>query len=112
MARRRDVKRRGVFERPKGSGVFWIRYHIHGREFREKVGGKQDAIDRYRQRKTQAREGILPQRQQDRLLSDFVVEFLDGERHRMRSFRDYARHGRVWSERFRGRTLRAILPLD
>src|SRR5262245_50702216 len=21
----------GVFERPKGSGIFWIRYHIHGR---------------------------------------------------------------------------------
>ena len=61
MARRRDVKQRGVFERPKGSGIFWIRYHIHGREFREKVGAKQDAIDRYRQRKTQARErGYCP----------------------------------------------------
>jgi site-specific recombinase XerD len=112
VARRRDVKQRGVFERPKGSGVFWIRYFVHGRERREKVGGKQEAIDRYRERKTQARDGTLPQRGGDRLLSDFVAEFLDGEKHRMRSFRDYARQGAVWSERFRGRTLRSILPLD
>jgi integrase len=28
MARRRDVKQRGVFERPKSSGVFWIRYYV------------------------------------------------------------------------------------
>ena len=89
--RRRLRSVRGVFERPKGSGVFWIRYYIHGREFREKIGAKQDAIDRYRQRKTQAREGILPQRQQDRLLSDFIAEYLDAERVRMRSFVSAAR---------------------
>jgi integrase len=112
VARRRDVKQRGVFERPKGSGVFWIRYHAHGRERREKIGGKQEAIDRYRERKTQARDGTLPQRSQDRLLSDFVAEYLDGEKARMRAFREYHRHGEVWSERFRGMTLRSILPLD
>ena len=106
------MKQRGVFERPKGSGIFWIRYHVHGRERREKVGGKQEAIDRYRERKTQARDGTLPQRSQDRLMSDFVTEYLDGERHRMRAFREYSRHGAAWSERFRGMTLRSILPMD
>jgi hypothetical protein len=90
VARRRDVKQRGVFERPKDSGIFWIRYYVHGRERREKIGGKQQAIDRYRERKTQARDGTLPQRAHDRLLSDFIAEYLEGERNRMRAFREYA----------------------
>ncbi len=110
--RRRDVKQRGVFERPKGSGVFWIRYYVHGHERREKVGSKQEAIDRYQQRKVEARNGTLPARGRDVLLSDFVTEYLATEKHRMRSFRNYERHGKVWSERFEGRTLRSILPID
>lgn len=110
--RRRDVKQRGVFDRPKGSGVYWIRYYVHGHERREKVGSKQDAIDRYRQRKTEARNGTLPARNREVLLSDFVTEYLANEKHRMRSFRNYERHGKVWSERFAGRTLRSILPID
>ena len=49
---------RGVFERPKGSGIYWIRYvdqwgYLH----REKVGPKSLAIAAYRKRKTQIREG-------------------------------------------------------
>lgn len=110
--RRRDVKQRGVFERPKGSGVFWIRYYVHGHERREKVGSKQEAIDRYQQRKVEARNGTLPARNRDILLSEFVTDYLANEKHRMRSFRNYERHGKVWSERFAGRTLRSILPID
>lgn len=110
--RRRDVKQRGVFERPKGSGVYWIRYYAHGYERREKVGTKQEAIDRYQQRKVEARNGTLPARNRDTLLSEFVTDYLANEKHRMRSFRNYERHGKVWSERFRGRTLRSILPID
>lgn len=110
--RRRDVKQRGVYERDEGSGVYWIRYSAHGRLHREKVGTKQEAIDRYQQRKVEARSGTLPTRGRDVLLSDFVTEYLATEEHRMRSFRNYERHGKVWSERFKGRTLRSILPLD
>ncbi len=110
--RRRDVKQRGVFERPKGSGVYWVRYHVRGREFREKVGTKQDAIDRYQLRKVQARDGTLPSRTPDTLFEDFVRDFLATEKHRMRSYGDYARYGARWSERFAGRTLRSILPMD
>jgi integrase len=110
--RRRDVKQRGVFERPKGSGIYWVRYYVRGHEFREKVGGKQEAIDRYQQRKVQARDGTLPSRTPDVLFADFVREYLANEKHRMRSFRNYERHGRVWCARFDGRTLRSILPLD
>ena len=45
-------------------------------------------------------------------LSDFIAEYLDAQRVRMRSFASAARHGRRWIARFKGRMLRAILPLD
>jgi len=35
---------RGLFQRPAGSGVWWIRYHDDaGREHREKAGTKSQA---------------------------------------------------------------------
>ncbi len=49
---------RGLFERPKGSGVWWIHYHdVDGRKHREKVGPKALARKRYMQRKTEITEG-------------------------------------------------------
>ena len=42
---------RGVFERPKGSGIWWIRYADEaGQIHREKVGMKQAAINIYQLR--------------------------------------------------------------
>ena len=44
---------RGVFERPKGSGIWWIRYADEaGQIHREKVGMKRTAINIYQLRKT------------------------------------------------------------
>ncbi len=49
---------RGIFERPKDSGVWWVRYaDAHGREHREKAGTKGMALALYRKRKTEALEG-------------------------------------------------------
>lgn len=49
---------KGVFERPSGSKVWWIRYiDASGRERREKAGSKSLAIQLYRKRKQQALEG-------------------------------------------------------
>ena len=48
---------RGVWERVSGSGIWWIRYRVEGKLKREKVGRKGDAIDLYRQRKSDARAG-------------------------------------------------------
>src|SRR5262249_24346647 len=50
---RRRRQSRGVFERPKGSGVWWVRYHDpHGREHRERVGPRV-AAEVYGKRKTE-----------------------------------------------------------
>lgn len=52
------MKPRGIFERPKDSGVWWICfYDADSRRHREKVGRKSMAIARYQQRKTEVREG-------------------------------------------------------
>ena len=51
-------KQRGIFERPKGSGVWWICYFDqYGRKHREKVGMKAAALTVYQQRKTEVRQG-------------------------------------------------------
>jgi integrase len=55
---RSTKKHRGIFERPRGSGIWWICYFDQfGRKHREKVGMKQSAIAAYQKRKTEVREG-------------------------------------------------------
>jgi site-specific recombinase XerD len=49
---------KGVFERPDGSGIWWINYYIEGKRFREKVGRRSDAVTLYQRRKTDARMGV------------------------------------------------------
>src|SRR6059058_2583093 len=49
---------RGVFERPVGSGIWWVRYaDASGRIRREKVGSKSSAIKVYLKRKAAVLEG-------------------------------------------------------
>ena len=51
---------RGLFERPAGSGVWWIRYHdVTGRERREKAGTKTEARTLYIQCKDEGRRGAI-----------------------------------------------------
>jgi len=55
---RSNGKVRGVFERPKGSGVWWVRYcDQYGQLHREKVGPKGLAKEVYQRRKTEIRQG-------------------------------------------------------
>ena len=48
---------RGLFERPPGSGVWWINYYEKGKQRREKVGSKAKAISLYQVRKAAITEG-------------------------------------------------------
>src|SRR5258705_8968623 len=105
MARSSEKKHRGVYEHPAGSGVWWIVYVVDGRRHREKVGGKQAAINRYEQRKVEGREGRLPTPQRKVPFDAFVQEYLETERHRARSFITMQRHGRRWIKRFGCRPL-------
>lgn len=49
---------KGVYEREKSSGVWWIRYHdAQGRLRREKAGARGAAVKLYQKRKTEALQG-------------------------------------------------------
>jgi len=57
-ARRKPPKVRGVFERPKASGLWWIRYtDAGGREHREKAGTRGMAVDLLAKRRAERLEG-------------------------------------------------------
>ena len=64
LLRDAPAKHRGIFERPKGSGIWWIDYRDSlRRRHREKVGRKNAARDAWLERKIEIREGrFIPPR--------------------------------------------------
>jgi len=73
---RKGGQDRGLFQRPKGSGIWWIRYHdVDGREHRERMGAKGLARKRYMQRKTEVAEGrFFPNARRRRVRFDDLVD--------------------------------------
>jgi hypothetical protein len=62
MKRTGSPKVKGVFERPVGSGSWWINYYVDGKQYREKVGRRSDALALYQKRKADARRKVkLPE---------------------------------------------------
>lgn len=73
-------KERGLFERPIGSGVWWINYYVNGKQHREKVGSRSNAIALYRKRKEDDRAGRkLPVLRNSRFvnLSELIDDVLE-----------------------------------
>ena len=82
LKRKKEVKVRGVWEKVRGSDVWWIHYtDAEGKRRREKVGRKSDAIDLLQQRKSDAIAGRKierPLRQRERTfqeLADNAIEY-------------------------------------
>ena len=113
---KRGRRKRGIFERPKGSRMWWVRYaDEHGRLHREKVGPKGLALKVYQKRKTEVQERrFFPDRFRRRevTLADAIDDYLARIKGRLRSYRDYIRNGARWKTIFPGKTLRQILPGD
>lgn len=83
-------KDRGIFFRPRPAGEvvgprgrrgeWWTRYYADGREHREKAGTKSLALDLYRRRKTEVRQGAkFPEtlRRHDVRLKELVNAYLE-----------------------------------
>ena len=106
---------RGVFERPKGSGVWWVCYFDqHGRRHREKVGPKALALKVYQKRKVAVVEGrFFPEhiRHREVLLADMIDDYL-ARATNLRAASEYERYGRYWKTALRGHTLAQIVPGD
>lgn len=111
---------RGIFERPTGSGVWWIRYHDqHGREHRQKVGPKGLAIEAYEERKTAIRKGtFFPEKQRNVLLRTFLPTFLQGRVKRdprtgaLENVLKDKQHAALWAAALGTLSLRQIKPGD
>lgn len=93
---------RGLFERPEGSGVWWVLYYDReGRRHREKVGSKSAAREVYRQRKTEVRlEKFDPEAVTRRrvLTVKGLVDRYQPEFTRKRSAQDDLRYAGYWVE--------------
>jgi integrase len=90
-------KDRGIFERPKGSGIFWINYYVNGKQHREKVGAKGNAIKLYRKRKEDDRAGRkLPELRNTKTvtLSELIDDTLEFVAHH-KDLRNYQSRGEI-----------------
>ncbi|MHB1927661.1 MAG: tyrosine-type recombinase/integrase [Leptospirillum sp.] len=70
-------KDKGVFERPEGSGIWWVRYMVEGKEVRRKIGRKTDAKAFYMRTKAQILEGRYePERPRAITLGVWLGEYI------------------------------------
>jgi len=112
---RKDGRDRGLFERPKGSGIWWIHYHdATGKKHRERVGPKSLARKLYEKRKTEIREAryFPPERRRPIL----VREILDDYRERLKTCGRSIEKGQAsWRrlyETFRDKPAESVLPQE
>lgn len=80
----RAAKQRGIFERPRGSGIWWVDYRDTNKQrHREKVGRRKEAIVAYEARKRQVREGRFapPKPDAELTFAKIAIERMKQRRH-------------------------------
>ena len=94
MPRKMNKKERGVFEKVPRSDIWWIRYYVDGRERREKIGRRGDAIKLYKIRKTDALRGVkLPTNMRNkgirfRVIAQEAIDwYINHDRRDLRNFK-------------------------
>jgi integrase len=106
---------RGIFERPEGSGVWWINYYAGGKRHREKAGRKSDALALYQKRKADARRGVkLPELVPGKAttFAQLSAMAVDHAKARLKSAGDYVGKARILQEPFGNRPVAEITPLE
>lgn len=112
--KRVSKKVRGIFERPKGSGVWWVNYYQGGKQHREKAGTHSAAIDLYRARKAAILEHRkLPDLRRGRpTLSALIDDALEYAKSHNGSYRDYVTKARIVREAMGSEIAANIKPQD
>src|ERR1035437_9930542 len=108
-------KVRGIFERPAGSGCWWVNYYVNGKQHREKAGRKSDAVALYQKRKADSRRKLkLPE-----LVPGNVVTFghlsamaVEHAQTHLRTSRDYVTRDVILSAPFGSRNAADITPQE
>ena len=116
----REIKKqRGIFERPKGSGTWWICYAgIDGQLHREKVGMRQAAINVYQLRKTQIRLGkFAPEDIKNKHKSVNLAEIIDdyikaSQAMKRKSVDDIRQRASWWKQQFGLRAANTLVKND
>ncbi|MCI0625454.1 MAG: site-specific integrase [Acidobacteria bacterium] len=110
-------KHRGIFERPKGSGFWWICYFDqYGRKQREKVGMKAAALIVYQQRKTEIRQGKferedVKRKHQHATVSEIIKDRLEVSK-ALKAADDEEARLESWKEKLGDRSARGVTPAD
>jgi integrase len=115
MAKKMEAKKiRGVFERPEGSGVWWIQYFENGNRHREKVGRKSDAVALYQVRKAAITKGEkLPDLQNGKVtLSALIDDALEYAKTHASRFRDYESKAEIVRGALGARVASTITPQE
>lgn len=114
--KREPKEAKGVFERPRKSGHWWIRYADEfGRERREAIGPHALALKMYNVRKAEVAERRhLPRASRPKavLTRDAIAAHVKRQEAALRSIADLARYARIWSEELGSKPLRAVTPAD
>lgn len=110
-------KDRGLFERPAGSGIWWIRWTDQiGKEHREKIGSKSNALKVYTKRKEDARAGkkLGPLNRRPvtvaDLLDQLLPEILLGKK--PKGIKAYEKHAAFWRKKLGGDVAADVQPGD
>jgi len=111
---RKNGKDRGIVEKPAGSGIWWTRLTIQGREKWFRATNKSQAKALYGRLKAEAREGTyFPEKYKkpkEITLRAWITRHLEGASNR--SVVNEKRYGRFWSLLLGKRTLRDITTED
>ena len=116
----RDFKKqRGVFERPKGSGIWWICYaDANSQIHRERVGMRQAAVNVYQLRKTQVRLGkFAPEdikiKHKITSVPEIIDDYLTASEAMMRkSIDDIRQRAGWWKQHLKARPANGIVKND
>jgi hypothetical protein len=94
-------------------GDWWARWTCpHGHLHRELIGPKSLAREESERRRIERPCPTRKPKPVSYLLGDVIEEYLSATKNQKRSYKDDERYGRVWSERFAGRTLEEVTPAE
>ncbi len=116
MARQKEEEKvRGIFERPAGSGVWWVVYYADGVRHREKVGRQGDAIKLYQIRKADSLRGKkLPELQPSKVVrfGDLSAMAVEHAKTHLKTTHDYVAKDLVLREPFGERPADSVTPQE
>ncbi len=113
--KRKEQKHRGCFQRPKGSGIWWIRYvDSDGKRKARCVGTFSDAVHAYEEAKVNVRKGLLaaPARLRGIRYGALIDDALKINEASSKDHRNFKQRLEVTRDKFGHRVAESITPAE